>query len=49
VAVGLPLLQLAVFSKPLEDPTLGLVLRQTLKLAGVLVHPAVGPDDHRLR
>ena len=47
--VGLALLQEPALAEPLEDPGVGLLLRQPGQLAGLVVHAAVGPDHHRLR
>ncbi len=47
--VGLAPLQELPLAEPLDDPGVGLLLRQPGQLAGLVVHAAVGPDHHRLR
>ena len=49
MAVRLALLELAALAEPLDDPRVGLLLRQSGELAGLVVHAAVGADHHRLR
>ncbi len=49
VPVGLAALELVVLAEPVEDPLLGLLLRQTGQVAGVLVHAPVETDDGDLR
>ena len=48
VPVVLPLDELAALLDPGDDRRVGLGLRQALEVAGLVVHPAVEADHHRL-
>ena len=46
--VALALHEQVALAAPVEDPLVGLLLRQPGELAGLVVHPPVGADHHRL-